>query len=92
MAIPPLTRLLTRAAKPAAGAHVALTFDDGPHPIGTPAVLEILVHSGVVATFFLVAEQAERHPRVVAQLVAGGHEVALHGYRHLLLQADRPSR
>ena len=88
MAIPPLTRLLTRrTARGRDSATVALTFDDGPHPKGTPAVLEILAHFGVTATFFLVAEQAERHPAVARQLAAEGHGVALHGYRHRLLLA-----
>ncbi len=70
---------------------VALTFDDGPHREGTPAVLEELDRSGVVATFFLVGEQVERLPTVAAEIVAAGHEIALHGHRHLLLLA-RTSR
>jgi peptidoglycan-N-acetylglucosamine deacetylase len=59
---------------------VVLTFDDGPHPEGTPAVLEAL--GGAPAVFFLVGEQVERHPALAAEIVAAGHEVALHGYRH----------
>jgi peptidoglycan/xylan/chitin deacetylase (PgdA/CDA1 family) len=59
---------------------VVLTFDDGPHPEGTPAVLEAL--DGAPAVFFLVGEQVERHPALAAEIVAAGHEVALHGYRH----------
>jgi peptidoglycan/xylan/chitin deacetylase (PgdA/CDA1 family) len=61
---------------------VALTFDDGPHPEGTPAVLEILEDAGFKATFFLVGEQVERRPALAAEIAAGGHAVALHGYRH----------
>jgi len=61
---------------------VALTFDDGPHPEGTPAVLEILAEHGIRATFFLIGEQVERRPRLAAEIGAAGHEVALHGYRH----------
>ena len=45
-----------------AAAGVALTFDDGPHPEGTPAVLEVLARAGARATFFLVGEQVERRP------------------------------
>jgi peptidoglycan/xylan/chitin deacetylase (PgdA/CDA1 family) len=61
---------------------VALTFDDGPHPHGTPAVLEVLAGRGVVATFFVVGEQVERNPGVLEEVRAAGHAVAVHGYRH----------
>lgn len=65
-----------------AAGGVALTFDDGPHPEGTPAVLEALDARGTSATFFLVAEQVERYPALAGEIVAAGHEVAVHGYRH----------
>lgn len=61
---------------------VALTFDDGPHPEGTPAVLEILREAGAVATFFLAGEQVAQRPSLVAEIVAAGHRVELHCYRH----------
>jgi peptidoglycan/xylan/chitin deacetylase (PgdA/CDA1 family) len=64
------------------GDGVALTFDDGPHPEGTPAVLETLAGRDAKATFFLVAEQVERYPSLVTEMVAAGHETAVHGYRH----------
>jgi peptidoglycan/xylan/chitin deacetylase (PgdA/CDA1 family) len=60
---------------------VALTFDDGPHPEGTPAVLEAL--GDVKATFFMVGEQVQRYPSVASEVAAAGHDIALHGYRHL---------
>jgi peptidoglycan-N-acetylglucosamine deacetylase len=63
---------------------VALTFDDGPHPEGTPAVLERLAGAGAVATFFLIGEQVERRPQLAARITAAGHQVAIHGYRHRL--------
>lgn len=63
---------------------VALTFDDGPHPQGTPAVLELLARAGARATFFVVGEQVERRPGLVSEIAAAGHRVALHGYRHRL--------
>lgn len=92
MALPPLTRLLTRRTAGSMGrGHVCLTFDDGPHPGGTPAVLDILDDFGVTATFFLIAEQAERYPAVARQLVDRGHGVALHGYRHRLLLTQSPA-
>jgi len=61
---------------------VALSFDDGPHPQGTPLVLEILREAGARATFFLVGEQVERRPALVAEIVAAGHRVELHCHRH----------
>jgi peptidoglycan/xylan/chitin deacetylase (PgdA/CDA1 family) len=65
------------------GEGVALTFDDGPHPQGTPAVLEALREAGgAKATFFLAGEQVERRPSLVAEIVAAGHRVELHCHRH----------
>jgi peptidoglycan/xylan/chitin deacetylase (PgdA/CDA1 family) len=61
---------------------VALTFDDGPHPQGTPAVLETLRQHGATATFFLAGEQVERRPALAAEIVAAGHRVELHCHRH----------
>ena len=61
---------------------VAVTFDDGPHPEGTPAVLEGLAAAGAQATFFLVGEQVERNPSLVGEIAAGGHSLAIHAYRH----------
>ena len=57
---------------------MALTFDDGPHPDGTPAVLEAL--GDATATFFMVGEQVERYPSLAAEVAGAGHEIALHGY------------
>jgi peptidoglycan/xylan/chitin deacetylase (PgdA/CDA1 family) len=64
------------------GRSVHLTFDDGPHPGGTPAVLETLAARGATATFFLVGEQVERYPALAREIAAAGHVVALHGQRH----------
>lgn len=69
--------------------RVALTFDDGPHPEGTPAVLDELARSGASATFFLVGEQVARRPALAREIVDAGHEVAVHGYRHTLLLRRR---
>jgi peptidoglycan/xylan/chitin deacetylase (PgdA/CDA1 family) len=61
---------------------VALTFDDGPHPEGTPMILEILARTAVRATFFLVGEQVRRRPGLAAEIVSAGHAVGLHGDCH----------
>ncbi len=66
----------------ATGAGWALTFDDGPHAQGTPAVLEILASHGVPATFFLVGEQVLRNPSIPAEILAAGHTIGLHCHRH----------
>jgi peptidoglycan/xylan/chitin deacetylase (PgdA/CDA1 family) len=64
------------------GDGVAVTFDDGPHPQGTPAVLEALREAGAAATFFLAGEQVQRRPALAAEIVAAGHRVELHCHRH----------
>lgn len=61
---------------------VGLTFDDGPHPQGTPEILRLLAHAGARATFFLVGEQTERYPQLVREMLAAGHEIAIHCDRH----------
>jgi peptidoglycan/xylan/chitin deacetylase (PgdA/CDA1 family) len=63
-------------------AVVAVTFDDGPHPEGTPAVLEALDRAGARASFFLVGEQVARHPTLAGEIAAAGHAIAVHGHRH----------
>jgi peptidoglycan/xylan/chitin deacetylase (PgdA/CDA1 family) len=62
--------------------HVALTFDDGPDPDGTPAVLDALDQLGWTATFFMLGGQVQRYPDVAAAVVAAGHEAAVHGFSH----------
>src|SRR5271154_7423302 len=57
----------------AAGRGYALTFDDGPHPQGTPAVLEILQRERVRATFFLVGEQVRRNPAIAREIADARH-------------------
>jgi peptidoglycan/xylan/chitin deacetylase (PgdA/CDA1 family) len=64
------------------GEEVALTFDDGPHPRGTTAVLDVLRERGATATFFLAGEQVVPRPALVAEIVAAGHRVELHCYHH----------
>src|SRR3954452_17872753 len=61
---------------------IALTFDDGPHLEGTPAVLEMLRERDATAIFFVCGEQVEREPALAAEIVEAGHTVALHGFRH----------
>ena len=66
-------------------AAVALTFDDGPDPDATPALLELLRQRGVAATFFVVGERVRAHPDLVRRCAAAGHEIGNHSDRHSLL-------
>jgi peptidoglycan-N-acetylglucosamine deacetylase len=65
-------------------AGVVLTFDDGPHQVGTPAILDLLARAGARAMFFVVGEQVAKRPDLLREMAAAGHAVALHGYRHRL--------
>lgn len=65
-----------------AGRRVALTFDDGPDPQRTPAMLDLLARQGVRATFFVVGARAEAHPELVRRMAAEGHVVGNHSYTH----------
>lgn len=61
---------------------IALTFDDGPSPTFTPQILDILKKNNAKATFFVVAQRAEKLPDIVRRMVYEGHEVANHTYNH----------
>jgi peptidoglycan-N-acetylglucosamine deacetylase len=61
---------------------IALTFDDGPDPVETPRVLELLERHGARGTFFMVGKRVRRHPEIVARAVAAGHAVANHSWDH----------
>lgn len=63
--------------------HLALTFDDGPDPASTPQFLEELDALGWRATFFLLGSMTDASPGLAAEIAAGGHEVAVHGYDHV---------
>jgi peptidoglycan/xylan/chitin deacetylase (PgdA/CDA1 family) len=63
-------------------AELVLTFDDGPDPDSTPAMLDALDVAGARATFFLVGEQIEAHTDIARDLIARGQEVAVHGMHH----------
>ncbi len=77
----PVARAL-RIPRTTDSAGVALTFDDGPHADGTPAVLRALERESAQATFFLAGEQVESDPGLAREIAARGHELALHCHRH----------
>jgi peptidoglycan/xylan/chitin deacetylase (PgdA/CDA1 family) len=89
--IPSLAQALGVARRREGAAGIALTFDDGPHPEGTPAVLELLAAAGAKATFFLVGEQVRAFPELAERIAAEGHEVAVHGDRHRVMLRMAPA-
>jgi len=74
--------LLPRLCGYGAPGGVALTFDDGSDPFGTPIVAEPLRTLRWTATFFLLGSQVVRYPGVARAVAAAGHEIAVHGYEH----------
>lgn len=67
---------------PGVGQRLALTFDDGPHPVTTRRVLAELAKTRHRATFFVLGEKVERCPEVLREIRDAGHTLAVHGYFH----------
>lgn len=62
---------------------VALTFDDGPHPVMTPMILDLLDRHNYRATFFLIGKQATMYPDLVREIANRGHEIGSHSHTHV---------
>lgn len=62
---------------------IALTFDDGPHPIFTPKILDILKEYNVKATFFVLGKYVEMYPEIIKRQVEEGHEIGNHTFSHI---------
>jgi peptidoglycan/xylan/chitin deacetylase (PgdA/CDA1 family) len=85
-----LKRAVRRAAAPVGSVdavrtrepEIVLTFDDGPDPVGTPAVLAALAAHGATATFFVLLTRVRQHPELLRRVAREGHEIALHGVDH----------
>lgn len=84
-------RPLTRATGAPGERVVALTFDDGPNPDATPAILDELAARDVKATFFILGRHAEQWPELVRRVAVEGHTVANHGYYHRKLHFKSPA-
>ncbi len=65
--------------------RVALTFDDGPHPVHTPVLLDILARYNAKATFYVIGRNAQRYPEIMRRIVAEGHEIGNHTLSHPVL-------
>ena len=69
---------------------VALTFDEGPYPPYTGQLLDVLKEKRIPATFFVIGQNAAKHPELVRRIAAEGHQLGNHTYNHVdLLKADR---
>lgn len=73
---------LTRLPPAAASGVVALTFDDGPDPVLTPRVLDLLEQRGARATFFCLGRLVDLHPELTREIARRGHQVENHSHRH----------
>jgi len=81
IATPPLERLSYNSCN-VDGPYIAITFDDGPHPVLTPKLLDMLKARGIKATFFLIGENAAEYPDIVKRIAAEGHELGNHSWSH----------
>lgn len=64
---------------------IALTFDDGPHPVYTKELLDGLAERGVKASFFVTGENAEKYPELILRMQQDGHLIGNHTYSHIQL-------
>lgn len=62
---------------------VFLTFDDGPNPIVTPYVLDLLDEYKAKATFFVIGENAKKHPAILRKALSCGHKIGNHTFTHM---------
>ena len=83
-------RILWRA--PTNEPKIAITFDDGPHAISTPLILELLQRLNVPATFFLVGKHLEKQQGIAREMVDAGHEIGNHTFSHSLLYLSTKNR
>ena len=81
--IVPAEQLVLPAEEKTEKKRIALTFDDGPHPIYTPQMLELLEEEQVPATFFLLGENVELYGDVVKDIAREGHLIGNHTYHHV---------
>ncbi len=78
---------IARAEHGVESGSVAITYDDGPHPVFTPRLLDLLAENRTTATFFVVGEHAHAHPAVIRRMIDEGHSVGTHTMHHPDLRA-----
>jgi peptidoglycan/xylan/chitin deacetylase (PgdA/CDA1 family) len=78
--------LSTEVLSEAETKKIALTYDDGPHPVYTEELLQVLEEYQVNATFFLLGKEAELYPEIVKSIAEAGHTIGNHSYSHDNLQ------
>ena len=78
--------------EPGAGKALALTYDDGPNPVETPKLLDLLDSYDAKATFFLIGKWAEREPELIRETVARGHAIGNHTFTHPSMPAHGAGR
>lgn len=79
----PGSRIFGRAlTAPMRAGELALTFDDGPNPAWTPALLDVLAEHGAQATFFMLGSHAQAEPELVRRVAAAGHVIGNHSWSH----------
>jgi peptidoglycan-N-acetylglucosamine deacetylase len=71
---------------------IALTFDDGPYPVFTPMLLDVLHDLQVPATFFLIGQDAQQWPEITERIESDGNEIADHTYTHPNLDQESPDQ
>jgi peptidoglycan/xylan/chitin deacetylase (PgdA/CDA1 family) len=73
---------------PGGDSNVALTFDDGPHPVFTSLVLDALIDAQLPATFFVIGHNVENHPQLIEALLNAGMSIGVHGWSHTVLRSQ----
>ena len=79
----PTNWVVFRATPPLSEKIICLTFDDGPHPINTLKIQDILNEKNIKATFFAQGCLVDLHPEIIATVASHGHQIANHGYEHV---------
>jgi len=71
---------------------LAMTFDDGPHPVNTPKLLDMLKQRNIKATFFVVGKNAKEYPQIIRRIIEEGHEIGNHTWTHASLTSRSDSQ
>lgn len=87
-----LPTLSTIESVPRDNSHVYLTFDDGPHPVYTNQILDLLAKYNAKATFFVLGRSVDAYPQIAARIVQEGHAIANHTYEHVALPNQNPEQ